>query len=67
MTVCPPKDTNTALNSDLVKAENSTLDKEERKHLIILAGELLQDKEFEEIFEEENAFEEKRKFRNWEF
>ena len=37
VTVCPLEDSNTALNYDLVNAENETLDKKVRQDLVRLA------------------------------
>ena len=49
VTVCPPLGTNTALNYNLGKADNSTLDKDVRNKLGRLAGELLQEEEFKQV------------------
>ena len=43
ITVCPPKNTYTDLNYDLMMTENMTLDDEERNSLVKNAEELLQD------------------------
>ena len=42
MTVCPPYETFTFLNYDLVAAQNMTLAAEVREELVLLAGEMLQ-------------------------
>ena len=47
--VCPPANTLTSLNYDLVKAENDTLTEDIRESLIKLADELVQNREFENI------------------
>ena len=41
MTVCPPYETFTFLNYDLVAAHNMTLAAEVREELVLLAGEML--------------------------
>ena len=51
VTVCPPKNTFTNLNYDLVKAENMSLSNETRKGLVEYAFTLLHEPLFEKILE----------------
>ena len=63
--VCPPKDSNTALNFDLMKAENATIEQDVRNKFVEDAKKLLQDDIFENTLVKNNAYEEKDKYRNW--
>ena len=64
ITVCPPEDSNTALNYDLVRAQNITLTESEREGLVNAATHFLIDKPCEEfmrlarsVLNEENILE----------
>ena len=63
--MCPPENTFTSMNFDLVKSENSSLDKNVRDDLESLYSTWLQDEEFAKILDEQNSFKEERKYRNW--
>ena len=63
--MCPPSDTTTNLNNDLMNAENATLDKVIRDELVLLAADLLDNNEPGNIFEELKSVNEKNKWLNW--
>ena len=65
VSVCPPVDTSTNLNTDLVNAENVTLDKAVRDNLVKLAAEWVEDNEAAEIFEELESLKVDNQWRNW--
>ena len=54
--VCPPEDTFTTMNYDLVMADNATLDKDVRDDLVRLSTEWVQDQEFMEMVEKTKKF-----------
>ena len=65
ITVCPPKNTYTNLNYDLIMLENMTLDNDTRKKLIILALKLIQDHHFNELMYNISLIEEQNRYYNW--
>ena len=65
VSICPPADTSTNLNKDLVNAENVTLDKEVRGNLVKLAAKWIEDNEAAEIFEELESLKIENHWRNW--
>ena len=65
VTVCPPKNTYTNLNYDLMMLENSTLDNEIRKELAYFGVELIQDHIFEEVMFNLSVISESNRFYNW--
>ena len=62
--VCPPANTLTSLNYDIVKAENNKLTEPVKDDLIKFADEWVQDREFENIYTEQSAFKEENKYFN---
>lgn len=65
VTVCPPKNTFTDLNSDLVMAEGLDLSIEERKDLVDHAIELLLDARFKDIMKNFSLIQEENQEYNW--
>ena len=65
ITVCPPKNTYTDLNYDLVKAENMTLDNTTRKELANYAMELLYDHLHDNIMRNLSKLEDNDRYYNW--
>ena len=65
VTVCPPTNTLTNLNYDLVMTENMTLDEDSRKDLAFLAMKLANGQKFEEIMRNLSMFEEENRYYNW--
>ena len=65
VTVCPPRNTYTDLNYDLMKAEDLKLDEAQKNQLFEMALELLESKNFEKNWKMWNAFTEKDRFLNW--
>ena len=65
VSVCPPEDTNTVLNYDLVRVENVTLNNSIRLELYRYTQELIKDNEFSSVEEEQKSFNEENKYRNW--
>ena len=63
--VCPPKNTFTNLNLDLMNAEKITLNNEMRESLINLTTEMILDEEFFDVYENENEVFLTNKFKNW--
>jgi hypothetical protein len=63
--VCPPKDTFTSLNFDLMKADNATFDTDIRNDLVVECVQLYQDMEFGEAIFEQTSFKEENKYLNW--
>ena len=61
VTVCPPKGSHTALNYDLVRAENVKFNLTVRNELIDLTELVF----YEELITENNAFVHQDKYRNW--
>ena len=65
VTVCPPKNTYTDLNYDLVMTENMTLDNDTRQELTNYAVELMYDHLYDNIMKNMSKFEEKDRNYNW--
>ena len=65
VTVCPPKNTYTDLNYDLMMAENMTLDNNTRNELTNYAVELLYDHLHDNIMRNMSKLVEKDKYYNW--
>lgn len=65
VTVCPPKNTYTNLNYDLLMTENLTLTDETRKILSTYAFELLHDSIYEGILANLSLIEDPDRFYNW--
>ena len=65
VTVCPPKNTYTDLNYDLIMTENVTLTRDTRKQLTNYALELLWEHMYKSIKSGLNKLQEKDRFYNW--
>ena len=65
VTVCPPKNTYTDLNYDLMKLENKTLNNDTRYELEHYAIELLQLDLYEHLMHRLNIIHEDRRYYNW--
>ena len=65
VTVCPPKNTYTDLNYDLMMTENMTLDNDTRNALAKLATELLYDNLHKEILKNMSIIQEKNIYDNY--
>ena len=65
VTVCPPKNTYTDLNYDLLMTENMTLDNDTRQELTNYALELLYDKLYEDIMRNMSKLDESERYYNW--
>ena len=65
ITVCPPKNTYTNLNYDLIMAKNMTLDNDTRKYLKDSATEAALDYVFQEFMSNITMFEEDNRYYNW--
>ena len=65
VTVCPPKNTYTDLNYDLVMTENTTLDNDTRNELTDYAIQLLQDKLYDSIMANLSMLEDEERYYNW--
>ena len=65
LTVCPPKNTYTDLNFDLMMAENMTLDNHTRHNLTAYAIELLFDELHDSIMADLNNLQEENRYYNW--
>ena len=65
VTVCPPKNTYTDLNYDLMMTENMTLDDDTRNVLMNYAKELLYENLYEEIIKNISMVEENDRYYNW--
>ena len=65
VSVCPPQGTATNLNMDLENAENVSLNREKRDHLIKLSAEWIEDNEAIEKFNELKSLKEEKQWRNW--
>ena len=63
--VCPPQNTFTTMNYDLVKTAKATFDKDIRDDLATLLILDWQDEDFTEKMEELSSFKEKNKYLNW--
>ena len=65
VTVCPPKNTYTDLNYDLMMTENMTLDNDTRKELVNFAVESLHDHFFGTVMTNLTKLEESDRYYNW--
>ena len=65
ITVCPPKNTYTDLNYDLMMTQNLTLDDDNRNDLSVYALELLYDHMYNTIMTNLSKLEEKDRYYNW--
>ena len=65
ITVCPPKNTYTDLNYDLIMIENTTLNTDTRNELTTYASELLHDLLFQNVIKLFSKFEENNRYYNW--
>ena len=65
VTVCPPQNTYTDLNLDLIKTYNVTLNKAEKDELTRFAMEVIQNNIHMEIMRHIRKLEEKDQFNNW--
>ena len=65
VTVCPPINTFTDLNHELMMAENITIDEEDRKKLLYFAMDLLQDQLYEEFMFNLSIVHEENRYYNW--
>ena len=65
ISVCPPQNTFTDLNYDLIKTNNVTLDEVKRENLTNIAIELINEAVHKETLENINKIQEKNRFSNW--
>ena len=65
ISVCPPKNTFTDLNYDLMVVENRTIDNDTRKDLVNYAKSLLIDEQYQELYENVSKTREENRFYNW--
>ena len=65
VTVCPPKNTFTNLNYDLIMTENMTLDNDTRNELIDFAEELLYEQLYDKIMTNISKFKDNDRYHNW--
>ena len=65
VTVCPPKNSITDLNYDLMMTENKTLDNDTRNELTQYATELLYDQLYEKILTNISLLEDNERYYNW--
>ena len=65
VTVCPPKNTFTNLNYDLMMLENMTLDNDTRDELTQYAVGLIQDHVYNEVMNNISLIEEDNRYYNW--
>ena len=65
VTVCPPKNTFTNLNYDLVKIQNMTLDENTRKDLAKYAVELVQEELYNMVMKNLSLLQDDDKYYNW--
>ena len=65
MTVCPPKNTFTNLNYDLMMTRNMTIDDETRKDLAHYAMKLVDNLKFNEVMKNLSMFHEENRYYNW--
>ena len=65
VTVCPPKNTFTDLNYDLMRSEDLALDNDRKNQLFEMALSLLESKYFEKNWAIWNKVQEKNRFFNW--
>ena len=65
VSVCPPKNTFTNLNYDIMMTENMTLDNETRIELIKTLLESLDDENYKQVLKNLSLIQEKNRFYNW--
>ena len=65
VTVCPPKNTFTNLNYDLMLLENMTFERDTRDELTHYAVEMIQDNVFNEVMRNLSLLEEENRYYNW--
>ena len=65
VSVCPPKNTYTDLNYDLMMTENMTLDRDTRQELKTYAAKLLYDHLYEDIMTNLSKLEDAGRYYNW--
>ena len=65
VTVCPPRNTYTDLNYDLMMAENMTLDNDTRNELVNFAVEMLYDHMHDTLIANLSKLDEKYRYYNW--
>ena len=65
VTVCPPKNTFTNLNYDLMLLENMTFDRDTRNELIHYVVEMIQNNAFSEVMSNLSLLEEENRYYNW--
>ena len=65
VTVCPPKNTYTHLNYDLVNVENMTIDEERKNELFNLTVNLLQNLSYTEIMKNLSKVQDNDRYYNW--
>ena len=65
VTVCPPKNTYTDLNYDLMMTENMTLDNDTRHELANYAVEMLYDHLYDNIMTKTSKLEDNERYYNW--
>ena len=65
VTVCPPKNTYTDLNYDLLRIENMTLDNDMRKELTNYAKEVVYDNSYETLMLNLSKLQDPDRFYNW--
>ena len=63
--VCPPENTFTNLNLDLMNADNIELDEKFRESLVNLTTEMILDEEFFSAYADQNDVFEGNKYKNW--
>ena len=65
VTVCPPKNTYTNLNYDLIMTKNISLDNETRNEFTFFAMNMIQDHNFKDVMSNISHLEEENRFFNW--
>ena len=65
VSVCPPKNTFTNLNFDIMMTENMTLENETRIELIKTLLESLDDENYKQVLKNLSLIQEKNRFYNW--
>ena len=65
VTVCPPKNTYTDLNYDLMRTENITLESKTREEILQYGVELLNDLMYETLMNNLNVLQDNEKYSNW--
>ena len=65
VTVCPPKNTFTNLNYDLMMLENMTLDNDTRNEMLDFAVGLIQEEVFKDLIANLSMIDERNRYYNW--